>query len=280
MRLSMIAAAVGLAVTLNACTSYDNQVSEATQDTEAMVQLDTSNPFYAESTLQYGAPDCTKISDADYAPAFAAGMAQHAAEIRAIANNPEAPTFDNTILAMEQSGKLYGRVSAVFYAMASSTSNEAIRELQSELAPKTSSHSDDIYLNKTLFARVDQLFNNLDNSGLDAESKRLVEVYHERFVRAGANLTEEQMLQIRALNKEESSLTTDFQSNTLAVATERAPIFDSAEELAGLSDATIQNAASRAAELGLEGKYVLSLSNTTRQAALAEMTNRESRKKL
>lgn len=278
MRLSMIAAAVGLAVTLSACSDYKSQVSEP--DTQEIVQLASSNPFYAESTLQYGAPDFTKITDADFAPAFEAGMSQHAAEIRAIANNPEAPTFDNTILAMEQSGKLYGRVSAVFYAMASSTSNEAIRELQSELAPKTSSHSDDIYLNKTLFARVDQLFNNLDNSGLDAESKRLVEVYHERFVRAGANLTEEQMLQIRALNEEESTLTTEFQRNTLEVGNERAPIFDSAEELAGLSSATIQNAAERAASMGLEGKYVLSLSNTTRQAALAEMTNRESRKKL
>ncbi|RUO43642.1 dipeptidyl carboxypeptidase II [Aliidiomarina taiwanensis] len=280
MRLSMIAAAVGLAVTLGACTSYDNQVSEATQDAEAVVQLDMSNPFYAVSTLQYGAPDFTKISDADYAPAFAAGMSQHAAEIRAIATNPEAPTFDNTILAMEQSGKLLGRVSAVFYAMASSTSNETIRQLQGELAPKMSSHNDDIYLNKDLFARVDSIYQNRDNLGLDAESKRLVEVYHERFVRAGANLTAEQMEQIRALNKEESSLTTEFQRNVLAVASERAPVFDSVEELAGLSDATIQNAAKRAADMGMEGKYVLSLSNTTRQAALAQMTNRDARKKL
>ncbi|HLV48644.1 MAG TPA: M3 family metallopeptidase [Aliidiomarina sp.] len=284
MRLSMIAAAVGLAVSLSACSDYESQVSESSQQKtsqqESVVQLSSSNPFYATSTLQYGAPDFTKISDADYAPAFEAGMSQHAAEIRAIANNTNAPTFDNTILAMEQSGQLLGRVAAVFYAMSSSTSNEVIRNLQGELAPKMSSHNDDIYLNKKLFSRVDDLYQNRDNLNLDAESKRLVEVYHERFVRAGANLTEEQMLQIRALNKEESSLTTDFQRNTLEVAAESAPIFDSVEELAGLSDATIQNAASRAAELGLEGKYVLSLSNTTRQAALAELTNRDSRKKL
>lgn len=284
MRLSMIAAAVGLAVSLSACSDYNNQVADVTQSEaskqEPIMQLDTSNPFYAISTLQHRAPDFSNISDADYAPAFAAGMSQHAAEIRAIANNPSAATFDNTILAMEQSGQLLNRVSTVFYAMSSSTSNETIRNLQGELAPKLSSHSDDIYLNKTLFARVDHLYQNRDNLGLDAEGKRLVEVYHERFVRAGANLTAEQMQQIRALNEEESTLTTQFQRNTLEGSAESAPVFDSAEELAGLSSATIQNAADRAASLGLEGKFVLSLSNTTRQSELAEMTNRDARKKL
>ncbi|CUS47757.1 MAG: peptidyl-dipeptidase Dcp [Idiomarinaceae bacterium HL-53] len=280
MKRTLIAAAVGLSLGLSACSDYESQVAEPTAAEQAVPQLSADNPFAQESTLLYQAPDFTQITDAHYAPAFEVGMAQHAAEVRAIANNSEAPTFDNTILAMEQSGDLLNRVSRVFYAMASSTSNDTIRELQSELAPKMSTHSDDIYLNKTLFNRVDTLFQNRDNLNLNAEQKRLVEVYHQRFVTAGANLTEEQMAQIRVLNEEESTLTTQFSQNVLADSRERAPVFDSAEELAGLGESTIESAALRAEERGLEGKYVLSLSNTTRQAALAQLTNRESRRKV
>lgn len=280
MKKTMLAAAISLSLGLSACSDYENQVAEPEQAEQNVPQLSMDNPFAQESTLQYQAPEFNNINDNHYGPAFEIGMAQHAAEVEAIASSSEAPNFDNTILALEQSGGLLNRVSSVFYAMASSTSNDTIRALQSELAPKMSSHSDDIYLNKTLFNRVDTIYQNRENMNLNAEQQRLVEVYHERFVRAGANLTEEQMAQIRELNGEQSTLTTQFSQNVLADSGERAPVFDSAEELAGLDQATIDNAAQRAEERGLEGKYVLALSNTTRQAALAQMTNREARQKL
>lgn len=273
------AIALAVSISLGGCSDTGGDRSDYSYHQD-VIQLSADNPFFATSALQYQAPDFTQINDEHYAPAFAAGMSQHAAEIRAIANNPAPATFENTIVAMERSGELLTRVSRVFYAMASSTSNEAIRNLQGELAPKMSAHNDDIYLNKTLFDRVDEIYRSLDSLDLDAESRRLVEVYHERFIRAGANLSDEQMAQIRALNEEESALTTQFQRNVLEVSQQRAPVFDSAEALDGLSSSTIQNAANRAAERGLEGKYVLSLSNTTRQAALTSLTNRESRRKV
>ncbi|MCC5856061.1 MAG: M3 family metallopeptidase [Idiomarina sp.] len=279
MRLTLIAAAVGMAVTLSACSDYESQVVDPNAQ-DQVIQLSADNPFFAPSSLQYEAPDFNAIRDEHYGPAFEAGMSQQAAEVRAIANNPEAPSFDNTIVAMERSGELLGRVQSVFFAMASSTSNEAIRELQADLAPKLTSHRDDIYLNKRLFDRVNTIYQNRDGLNRDPESKRLVEVYHERFIRAGANLTDEQMAQIRALNEEESALTTEFQRNVLQDSQDRAPVFSSAEELDGLDSATIRNAARRAEERGLTGQYVLSLVNTTRQPALAQLTNRESRRKV
>lgn len=287
MRLSSIALAVGIALTLTACggdkenaTTSQSSVTPTEIQQTTGPQLSTDNPFYAPSTLPYLAPDFTKIKDEHYQPAFEVGIAEHANEVTAIANNKDAPTFENTILALENSGQLLGRVSAVFYALSSSTSNDFIRDLQVEIAPILSSHNDDIYLNKTLFNRVKFIYENRDSFDLDSESKRLAEVYYERFVRAGANLTDEQMAQIRDLNTEESTLTTQFENNVLNASRESAPVFDSAEELDGLSQATIANAAKRAEELGLSGKYVLSLSNTTRQGALEQLTNRESRKKV
>lgn len=281
MRLTLIAAAVGVALTAAACSDTEQaQQQTADQQAEQAVSAQADNPFFAPSPLQYQAPDFTVISDEHYAPAFEEGMQQQAAEMQAIATNPEAPTFDNTILAMEQSGELLTRVSRVFYAMASSTSNEVIRDLQGELAPKMSSHRDDIYLNPDLFARVDALYTNRENLDLNAEQYRLLEVYHEQFIRAGAHLTEEQTARIRALNEEESSLTTQFQRNVLELGDEIAVVVDSEEELAGLDRSSIQNAASRAADRGEEGKYVLSITNTTRQPVLAQLENREVRQRV
>lgn len=201
--------------------------------------------------------------------------------MQAIANNPEPPTFENTILAMETSGELLTRVSRVFFAMTSSTSNDAIRDLQAELAPKLSAHRDDIYLNPALFARVDALYEQRDTLGLDDESLRLLEVYHQRFVRAGANLTSEQMTQIRALNEEESSLTTQFARNVLEATRNAAVIIEDVEELDGMSESAIRAAANRANELGHEGKYALAITNTTRQdGLLASLHNRDVRQRV
>jgi peptidyl-dipeptidase Dcp len=292
MRISLIAAAVSMAVTVTACSESDVDTRDAFTDQEQQQQSqqqgqqdqasDTSlanNPFREASTLQYQAPDFDAIEDEHYMPAFKAGMEQQAQEVDAITDTDEEPTFDNTILALEQSGEILGRVASVFYAMAGSTSNDTIRDLQGELAPMMSSHRDDIYLNSALFERVDTLYNQRDELDLDDQQRRLLEVTHEQFIRAGANLTDEQMAEIRKLNEEESELTTKFARNVLEVGKERAVLVETEEELDGLDSASIRNARQRAEDRGEEG-YLLTLSNTTRQSALSQLTNRDVRQRL
>jgi peptidyl-dipeptidase Dcp len=207
-------------------------------------------------------------------------MKQHMAEIEAIANNPEPATFENTFVAMEKSGELLTRVSRVFYNLTGTDSNEQRRQIQSELAPKMAAHSDNINLNPTLFARVESVYNARNDLGLDAESLRLVEVYYERFVRSGAKLNDEQKTAIRALNEEHSKLTNQFSQNLLAETRNIAIVVDTAEELNGLSPAQITSAANAAKERGLEGKYLLSITNTTRQPILTSLNNREVRQRV
>lgn len=295
MRLSLIAAAVGVAltsVTLTACgdssQSYqatESDQHEATQSesssaaAQAEESMADSNPFMAPSALPYQAPDFTVIEDSHYKDAFEAGMEQQAAEIRAIVENNESPSFDNTIAAMERSGEILTRVQQVFFGMASSTSNDTIRDLQSELAPRLSSHRDDIYLNPALFERVETLYNQRDDLDLDAEQRRLIDVYYERFVRAGANLTDEQMAEIRRLNEEESELTTRFARNVLELGDEIAVHVETEEELDGLSSSAIRNARARAEERDEDG-YYLTITNTTRQPVLGQLTNRDVRQRV
>ncbi|RUO26928.1 dipeptidyl carboxypeptidase II [Aliidiomarina minuta] len=296
MRLSLIAAAVGMAVAVSACSDtnddypdVDESQAEQAQDTEHRHSDDdradtatfgAENPFFMASSLQYEAPDFAAIEDSHYAPAFDAGMEQQAAEIQAIIENPEDPSFANTIEAMERSGELLTRVSRVFFAMAGSTSNDTIRDLQGELAPKLSSHRDDIFLNSALFERVDSLYEQRDELDLESEQLRLLEVTHERFIRAGANLSEEQMAQIRELNEEESELTTRFARNVLEMGDEIAVVVDSEEELEGLDSSAIRNASRRAEERDMDDKYVLSITNTTRQPVLSQLSNREVRQRV
>lgn len=295
MRLSLIAAAVGVAltsVTLTACgdssQSYqatESDQHEATQSesssaaAQAEESMADSNPFMAPSALPYQAPDFTVIEDSHYEDAFEAGMEQQAAEIRAIVENNESPSFDNTIAAMERSGEILTRVQQVFFGMASSTSNDTIRDLQSELAPRLSSHRDDIYLNPALFERVETLYNQRDDLDLDAEQRRLIDVYYERFVRAGANLTDEQMAEIRRLNEEESELTTRFARNVLEMGDEIAVHVETEEELDGLSSSAIRNARARAEDRDEDG-YYLTITNTTRQPVLGQLTNRDVRQRV
>ena len=149
-----------------------------------------SNPFYAESTLPFHAPPFDKIKDSDYLPAIEAGMAQELAEVQAIADNPAAPTFENTIVAMEKTGQLLQRVGNTFGAVAQANSNPTLLEIRSEIAPKMAAHYDAIHLNAKLFARISALYKDRANLKLDPESLRLLEVTYDNFVRAGANLSD------------------------------------------------------------------------------------------
>jgi peptidyl-dipeptidase Dcp len=235
--------------------------------------------FATESTLPFHAPDFTKITDADYAPAFDQGMAIQQAEVQAIANNPAAPTFDNTIVALEKSGQMLGRAATVFFALTSADTNDTLDKIQAEYGPKLAAHSDSINLNPQLFARVEALYNQRASLGLDQEDSKLLERTYEQMVHAGAKLTPDQKEQVKAINGKLAEVTTRF-SQRLTDATKAGAlqVADKAK-LAGMSDSEIDAAAKTATERGTTG-YVIALQNTTQQPAIAELTNRDTRKAL
>lgn len=281
MRKTLLASAIGAVLTLSACSDNTAPTQQANQAAPTAAQeVTVSNPFFQKSSLTYEAPDFNAIKDEHFLPAFEEGMKQHLAEIEAIANNPEPATFENTLVAMEKSGELLTRVSRVFYNLTGTDSNEKRRALQSELAPKMAAHSDNINLNPQLYARIAAVYNARNDLNLDAESLRLVEVYYERFVRSGAKLNDEQKVTIRALNEEHSKLTNQFAQNLLAETRNIAVVVDTVEELDGLSAAQIAAAAKAAADRGHEGKYLLSITNTTRQPILTSLNNRELRQRV
>ncbi len=239
-----------------------------------------ANPFFAESSLPYHAPPFSEINDSDYTPAIEAGMKGQLAEIEAIADNSAPPTFANTLEAMERSGALLTRVTKVFFNLSQSNTNDTIQKIKAEEAPKLAAHSDAIYLNAKLFARVKTLYDQRDALKLDSESRYLVERYYKAFVRAGAELSEADKTILRGLNQEEAKLTTRFEDHVLAETTNSAVVVDNKAELDGLNEAEIAAAAQRAKERGLAGKWVLELQNTTQQPALSSLTNRRLRERL
>ncbi|MBY6224192.1 M3 family metallopeptidase [Ferrimonas balearica] len=281
LRKTLLASSVVLA--LAACSdttpTAPTAAAPAAEAAPQVAQLPDSNPLKNASTLQYQAPDFSRITDEHFKPAFEVGMAQHMAEIDAIANNPEAPTFENTLVAMEKSGALLSRAASVFYNLSSSTSNDARRALETEMGPKFAEHQDNVYLNAKLFERVKAIYDHRAELGLDAESIRLTEVTYEQFVRAGADLSPEQKLKVRELNKKLSELTNQFGQNLLAASQESAVLVTDLAQLSGLSEGAIASAKAAAEKAGKEG-YLLTLTNTTRQSALSSLDNRELRQRL
>ncbi|TDE10623.1 M3 family metallopeptidase [Jiangella asiatica] len=236
------------------------------------------NPFFAASDLPYQLPPFERIRTEHYRPAFDRGMADHLAEVEAIATNAEPPTFENTIVALERSGQILQRVSAVFFNQTSSHTDSAIQTIQSEVSPRLAAHSDAIHLDARLYARVAALLDDADR--LDPESRRLLERYHLDFVRAGAGLSEEQQTRLREINAELSALSTKFENDLLDDTNASAVVVDDVAELDGLSDGAIAAAAETAKERGLEGKYVITLVLPTGQPPLASLTNRSLRERL
>ncbi len=238
-----------------------------------------SNPFYEPSTLPFHAPDFTRIHDADYQPAIEAGIAQQHAEIEAIANNPAAPTFDNTIVAMEKSGQLLTRVTLVFGAIAQANTNPTLLQIQATETPRLTAAQDAISLNTKLFARIEALYNRRSTLNLDPESLRLLEIDYQQFVKAGAKLSDADKTRLKKLNEEESVLSNAF--NTKLLAGTKAAAFTTTDKskLAGLSAAQIAAAAEAARDRNLPG-YVLPLQNTTQQPDLTFLSDRATRKSL
>jgi peptidyl-dipeptidase Dcp len=238
-----------------------------------------SNPFYAPSTLPFHAPQFDKIKDEDYQPAIEAGMAAELSEIQAIADNPEPPTFENTLVAMEQTGQLLQRARAAFGAVTSANTNPVLQKVRSEMAPKQAAHHDAIYLNAKLLARVAAVYQQRATLKLDGESLRLLEVTYDNFVRSGANLSEADKTELKKLNEEISTLSNRFSTKLLAATKDGAYLTTDKSALAGLSDAQIA-AAAHAAESRKQEGYVLPLQNTTQQPDLASLGVRAAREAL
>ena len=240
----------------------------------------STNPLMKKSTLIYQSPDFDQIKDEHFLPAFEEGMAQQMAEINLIVANEEPATFDNTLVALEQSGELLTRAARIFYNLAASDSNEMRREIQSKMSPLMAAHGDNIRLNKDLFKRIEAVYQQRDSLNLPVESRQLLEEYYQDFIGAGALLNAEQQTQIRALNKEHSTLTTQFGQNLLAETQNISVVVDTAEELQGLSEAQLKAASSAAEKAGHQGKYLLTLTNTTRQPIIASIDNRALRQRV
>jgi peptidyl-dipeptidase Dcp len=240
----------------------------------------TSNPFFHASTLPFQAPPFDKIKDADYQPAIEEGMKRQLAEIEKIADNPAAPTFENTYVAMEKSGVMLNRVMMVFGAVTAANTDDALQKVQQEEAPRLAAHEDAIYLNDKLFKRVEAVYDQRDTLKLDPESARLVEVVYRNFVHAGAKLSDADKARLKDLNKQESTLSTAFTNKLLAATKAAAPVFDDKSKLAGLSDAELAAALQAGKDRHLDGKYVLTLQNTTQQPELRDLSDRDTRHKL
>ena len=239
-----------------------------------------ANPFFTESTLPFHAPPFDKIKDSDYAPAIEEGMKSQLAEIQEIADNPEPATFANTLETMEKSGALLTRVTKVFFNLTTANTSDTLQQIKADEAPKLAAHSDAIFLNSKLFARVKALYDKRDALSLDPESRYLVERYYKTFVRSGALLPDSDKETLRGLNQEEAKLTTKFQEDLLAETNDGAIVIDNKADLDGLSESDIAAAAELAKERKLEGKWVLALRNTTQQPALTSLTNRAVRQRL
>ncbi len=237
------------------------------------------NPFYAPSTLPFHAPPFDKIKDGDYQPAIEAGMAEQNREMRAIADNPALPTFENTFVAMEKTGQLFNRVMAAFNGVTGANLNPELQKVQDFEAPRLAAHQDAIFLDAKLFQRVAAVYKQRDSLKLDPEARRLVEFDYEKFVHSGANLSDSDKAELKKLNEEESTLSNAFTTKLLAATKDAAYVSTEKEALAGLSDAQIAAAALAAKDRKLAG-YVIPLQNTTQQPDLDSLSVRATRRTL
>ena len=262
------------------CAYINPSANPVPSPTTTSNTLSPSNPFYAASTLQYQAPPFDRIKDTDFQPAIEEGMRQDLADMEAIANRTDAPTFDNTILAMERSGILLTRVTNVFDALNSANTNTTLQKVDEVESPRRAAHYDEIYLNPKLFARVKSIYDARTTSGLDATQQYLVERYYRNFVRAGALLSDADKTRLRALNEEESKLTSQFHNRLLAATKAGALVIDNPADLDGFSEGELANAASAAKDRGLTGKWVIPLQNTTQHPSQPSLRNRATRQRL
>jgi peptidyl-dipeptidase Dcp len=238
------------------------------------------NPLLKESSLDFHYPPFDQIKDSHFAPAYEQGMAEQLKDIEPIAANTESPTFENTIVAMEKTGNLLGRVDRIFSNLSSANTNPSIQKIETEMAPKLSAHQDAIFLNGPLFKRIETLYNNREKLGLDVESTWLVERYYKDFVRAGAKLSDADKTKLKKMNAELAALQTKFSQNVLKEKNAESIVVATREELDGFSPAELAAAIAAAKEEKKEGRFVIPLQNTTQQPALTDLKNRALRERI
>jgi peptidyl-dipeptidase Dcp len=276
MRKTLIATTIASALLLSACSS-DETKNTAKEDTAQVQDINANNVLFKPSPLQYMAPEFNKFGTKDYEAAFDAGIAQHTAQIQAIANNSAPATFENTLVEMELSGELLNRVSAAFYNLSGLISDDEYQRIDEKMAPVLSAHSDDIYLNGALFKRVQTIYDNQDK--LNAEDQRLVDFYYKQFVKAGAKLNDAEKAKMREINSELAQLSTAFSQNILKSYKEDVIVVTDKSKLAGLSEGEIAGLAASAKKAGKDG-YMITLVNTTQQPILSSLENRDLREQV
>ena len=240
----------------------------------------SDNPLFNEFTAPFGIAPFSEITIDHYREGMLRGMEEQKAEIEAIVNNPEAPTFENTIAALDQCGATLRKVRGTFSPLSSSNSNDEIRALQKELSPLSSAHSDDINLNPALFARVKAVYEQKDNLKLTAEEQKVLENTYKRFVNSGAELSEAEKEKLRALNQELSMLQLTFSQNLQHETNNTFVVANSLEELKGLPQANIDAAAKMAADNGQPGKWMFNMQRPSCNPVLQYCENRELREKV
>ncbi len=246
----------------------------------------SENPFFTEWNTPYGVPPFEQIKNEHFMPAFEEGMKQHQAEIDAIVNNTEAPTFENTVVALEKSGALLTKVASTFFNLTGSETDSEKQKIEQEISPALSKHSDDIYLNAGLFARVKAVYEqkdqmkHTDQLQLDAEDAMLLEQTYQKFVRNGANLNAEDQAKLRKINEELSSLSVKFTQNVLADNNAFRLVIDKKEDLAGLPESAIEAAAERAKTEKMDGKWVFTIDAASRIPFLQYADKRELREQM
>jgi len=273
MKYSTVIAVVFAVLCLSACDDHPKR------ETQGSVQA-IHNPFFSNSALHLQYPPFDQIENEHYQPAIEAGMQVHLAEIDVILSNPEPPTFENTILALEDSGALLARVLRVFYALGSAHTNDGIEAIRTVIAPRLAAHEDAIALNGTLFARVKSVYEQRDQLGLAAESVRLIAQTYEGFVSAGATLDDVDKERVKIINARLAELRTEFIQNVRGEVNSKAIVVDTLGALQGLSENQIEAAKRAAQARDLPDQWVLPLLNTTNQPALSALANRALRERI
>ena len=239
-----------------------------------------TNPFFTPSSLPFQAPPFDQIQNGDFKPALEEGIKQQRAEVERIADDPAAPTFANTLVALEESGQLLTRVGLVFNGLSSANTNPTLQKLQEEVAPKFAALHDAIFLNDKLFKRVEAIYAERATLHLDPESARLVEYYHQQFVHAGANLSDADKTTLKQLNERDAALAAKFVNQLLAAAKAGALVVSDKAELTGFGPGELDAAAQAAKARGFDGKWLIPLQNTTQQPALSSLADRATRERL
>lgn len=265
---------VAIGTVLSSCSNNHRKSAETKN------LMSPNNPFAKPSTLPYQTADFNAIKDSDFKPAIEEGIKEQMAEVEAIANNPNPPTFENTFLPLEQGGALLRRVYGVFNLLSGANTDSVLQKVSEDIAPDLSAANDAIYLNTKLFKRVETIYNMREQMKYDSESNRLVEYYYQKFILSGAKISDSDKTILKKLNAEDASLEAKFTNQLLAATKKGALVVNDKAELAGLSDAEIAAAAENAKANGQPGKWMLSLHNTTQQPMLQSLSVRATRQKL